>query len=237
MMFVLPLLIAIAALLGLPVDAWAGVAPDAKGSATVLAQQSSNIPKLIAVGAYVIGTYFAVKGLLALRGWVAEPEKNPILKAIAYSVVSALLIALPYTITIFTGTIKADNFKIDNASGSFIEQGMANTTTKDFHQAQYNLSKQSLNIPKLVTVLAYIGGTFFAATGLLRLKDWINDSDRNPLLPALFRLITAALMIAFPHILLVTTATFFSYGSGSNASVEVNVSTKMGKLSPFQKIN
>lgn len=232
-----PLIVMIMTLIGVPVETWAQSTPDVTGQAKDIAYQMSNVPKLIAVGAYVIGAFFAVKGLLALRAWVAEPEKAPITIALAYLVVASLLILLPYAIGVFRSSMGAGvKYDMDSAAKVYIEKGLLDPSSKDFRNTQYNISKNVYQVPKFVAVLAYICGVFFAATGLMRLKDWINDSSRNPLNPAIFRLMTAALMIAFPHILLLATSTFFLYGSGNTASVEVNVKTKMGKLSPFIKV-
>ncbi len=243
MKYLLPLFLVLLFVAGVPLDAFAQAAQnaaDVSGQAKTLASQASNVPKLIAVGGYIIGTYCAIKGLLALRAWVAEPEKNPITVALAYLVVASLLILLPYTIALFRNTMGASpQYNMDSAGSAYIEQGLTASTmgtAKDFRNVQYNISQNVYQVPKLVAIMAYICGVFFAATGLLRLKDWINDSSRNPLNPALFRLATAALMIAFPHILLVATSTFFAYGGqGNSASVKVNIKTKMGKLSPFTK--
>jgi hypothetical protein len=228
-------LFAVAVIVGVPFEAMATPAVDLTTQSKQLATQSANMPKLIAVAAYVIGSYFAYRGLLSLRGYIAEPDKNPLPQALGFLVVSALLISLPYTVGVFRNTMGAKNVGIKDMSERYQDEGIADPSSKDFHDTQYNIVKNAYQIPKFVAVLAYVCGTFFAATGLLKLKDWINDGDRNPLNPALFRLITAALLIAFPHILLVVTSVFFAHGN--NNSVMVDVTTKMGKLGSFQKIN
>ncbi len=213
--------------------------PDLKGTAKQLASQSSNIAKLMAVLSYVGGVYLSVTGVYSLKAWIVDAERNPLGKALGTLLAAALLILLPYTTRLFrnSGAIFLDKSGVDSAAGSFIEKGMVdpggNNNSSDFHKAQYNASLNALNVPKFVSVLAYVGGTFFCAIGLVRLKDWMQDSAKNPITPALFSLVAGALMIAFPHVLYITTSTFFAYGTGSAASVQVNVKTKMGNLSPF----
>lgn len=236
------LLLFVLALVGaafLPFDVLAApqvtAATDIKTQSVVIGQQMSNIPKLIAITTYVMGTFFAVKGLLAMKDYINEPEKNPISQCLGYLVVSSLLILLPYTIGVFKNTLAMQSAAVDAGSPKmFQEKGLNNPNTKSFSNVQYNVAKNSLNFPKLVAVFAYVIGAFFAATGLIKIKDWINDSDRNPLNPALVRLVTAALLIAFPHVMFIATGTFFTHGTGNNTSVEVDVSTKMGQLSAFK---
>lgn len=101
-----------------PLDALAGPT-DTTTQAKQLAAQATNIPKLIAVGAYVIGAFFTVKALFALKGFIEAPDDNPITKAVAYGAIGALMILLPYLITIMTGTTGAANATKDNASAQF----------------------------------------------------------------------------------------------------------------------
>lgn len=229
----------------IPVDAWAGNtsgAVDVKVQAKQLAGQAKNIPKLIAVICYVIGSYFAYRGLMSLQAWIAEPDRNPLPTSLSFLVVSALLISLPHTIALYTNSIgaKSYNLRPEGPEGKQFIEDISPLKTADtdvtFRSTQYHVVKNIYEIPKFIAVLAYVAGAFFAASGLIKLKDWINDADRNPLNPALFRLVTAALLVAFPHILLVATSSFFAYGSGSSASVKVNKMTRIGKMQPFEAI-
>lgn len=114
-------LLAFAALIfGLPADALAGgTGMDLDMQTKQLADQVSNIPKLIAVGAYVIGAFFAVRALFALKGFIEEPDDNPITKVLGFGAVSALLIMLPYIISVMTTTIGAKDSNIQSTSQNF----------------------------------------------------------------------------------------------------------------------
>src|SRR5688572_2949738 len=92
------LLAAIAFLI--PLDAFAG---DGVGDTNTLQQQQAKIgeqiggvPRLIALGSYIIGAFFAVRALFALKGFIEAPDDNPVTKVIGFGAVSALLILLPY---------------------------------------------------------------------------------------------------------------------------------------------
>ena len=106
----------------IPADAFAtGV--DLEAQSKVLAQQASIVPRLIAVGAYVIGAFFAVKALFALKGFIESPDDNPVTKVLSYAAVSALLILLPYIIDVATNTIGAAKTNQESSAASFTETG------------------------------------------------------------------------------------------------------------------
>lgn len=91
-------LLAVIALV-IPVDAFANsTTVDITQQSKTLAGQAVNLPKLIAVGCYVIGTFMAVRCLYALKGFIEAPDDNPITKVISFGAVAALLILLPFII-------------------------------------------------------------------------------------------------------------------------------------------
>lgn len=105
----------------------AAFAVDLKQQSTQLGTQVAIIPRLIALGAYVIGAFFAVRALFALKGFIEDPDDNPITKVLGFAAVSALLILLPYIIEVMTNTIKAGSegtFK--SSSDKFTDQGNLN---------------------------------------------------------------------------------------------------------------
>lgn len=113
----------LAAALFFPVDAFAGAGADLKTQASFLSQQVLNVPKLIALGSYIIGTVFAVRALFALKGFIESPDDNPITKVLGFGAVAALLIMLPYIITLMGNTIGARNDTLQSSSSSFTDSG------------------------------------------------------------------------------------------------------------------
>jgi len=94
----------VAVILGLPHDALAQT-NTLKDVNKQLGTQISQVPKLIALGAYVIGAFFAVRALFALKGFIEAPDDNPITKVLGFAAVSALLIMLPFIIDVMTNSI------------------------------------------------------------------------------------------------------------------------------------
>lgn len=95
------------------------------GTAHTLSKQVVQIPKLISVVAYVLGTAFAVKGLFALRGFIENSDENPLTAVISPLVISALLIFLPYMIVMVMETIAGarPTTTFSSTSGSFSDTG------------------------------------------------------------------------------------------------------------------
>lgn len=128
---VLGLIAVFAVMLFLPVEAFAqnaGVTGgiDLKTQTSDLSKQLVNIPKLIALGSYVIGAFFAVRALFALKGFIESPDDNPLTKVLGFAAVSALLILLPYIIGVMQASItngKSTNQQVNSSSESFRDDG------------------------------------------------------------------------------------------------------------------
>ena len=128
---ILGLIAVFAVMLFLPVDAFAqaggvgGNTVDITKQTSQLSKQLVNVPKLIALGSYVIGAFFAVRALFALKGFIESPDDNPLTKVLGFAAVSALLILLPYIINVMTTTI-TKNTNVSNlksSSQSFTDDG------------------------------------------------------------------------------------------------------------------
>jgi hypothetical protein len=131
-MITLSLLALFAVMLFLPVDAFAtqgttgtfGVNNTLKTQTATLAGQVSTIPKLIALGSYVIGAFFAVRALFALKGFIEAPDDNPITKVLGFAAVSALLIMLPYIIGVMANSMGAtQGSNVQSSSKAFTDTG------------------------------------------------------------------------------------------------------------------
>jgi hypothetical protein len=96
---------------------------DMNQQAQTLSQQMANIPRLIAMASYVIGAFFAVRSLFALKGFIESPDDNPVTKVLSFGAVAALLILLPYIIGVMTTSIGAQANPVSSSSASFTDSG------------------------------------------------------------------------------------------------------------------
>lgn len=106
-----------------PLDAFATNPTDVTTQAKQVSAQLANIPRLIAMASYVIGTFFAVRALFALKGFIEAPDDNPITKVLGFAAVAVLLILLPYIISIVTGSIGAKVSNVESSGASFKATG------------------------------------------------------------------------------------------------------------------
>lgn len=114
-------------------------------------------------------------------------------------------------------------------TATLLVSGMDAALAQDFGKAQQEIGKNLAQIPPAVAVFAYVMGAFFTVSGLLKLKAWIGDSDRNTLNAALFRLVVASLLIYLPYGIMVMNKTMF----GDSASNTSGASVPPPVLSPF----
>ena len=96
-----------------------GASKTTKEITSNLGAEIITIPKLIAIGSYIIGAFFAVRSLFALKGFIENPDENPVTKVLGFGAVSALLILLPYIISVMTGTMLATEVDVSGSQGSF----------------------------------------------------------------------------------------------------------------------
>lgn len=121
------LLVAVGLLM--PFDAFAAAAgigdggQDLNAQAKTVSTQLANLPRLIAMGCYVIGTFFAVRALFALKGFIEAPDDNPITKVLGFAAVAVLLILLPYVLSVVTKSTGAKNVAVQSSSSSFTAAG------------------------------------------------------------------------------------------------------------------
>lgn len=207
----------------------------------ILATQTGTMARFFAILSYALGVAFAAKGLFSLQAWVQDSGRNPLAPAIGALATSSLLIVLPYFVGMakntLGGNLAQQDISVKATAEQFVEKGMDDVADKGFRYTQQKITKQTLAVPRLMAVMGYVGGVFFIAAGLIKLKDWMNDSSRNPINAAIFRFLAGGLMIAFPHILFMTTSSLFAYQDGGQTAVQVNVTTPIGQLSPFKEIS
>lgn len=105
---------------------------------------------------------------------------------------------------------------------------------KTFTEVQKNIGNDISRFPRVVAMLSYVGGAFFAASGLLRLKDWMSDSERNSLNTAMFRLVVASLLIYLPHAIVMANNTLF--GDGKTNATTSGTKIKPPQITSFGKV-
>lgn len=89
----------------------------------------------------------------------------------------------------------------------------------EFGHVQQGVGRDLIQLPKLFAIASYVIGAFFAADGLLKLKAWMEESEKNSLNAALFRLAVSAMLIYLPHAIVIANTTLFGEGAGGVGNV------------------
>jgi hypothetical protein len=125
--------------------------------------------------------------------------------------------------TLFRSALSSIFLSVLPVAGLVMLCGMttAHAQVTSLSGAQTQIAGQIVYIPKLVAVFAYVIGTYFAADGLLKLKNWMSEPEKNPLNAAIFRLVVASLLIALPKVISISNATIFGGSNGAPTSAKV----------------
>lgn len=126
----------------------------------------------------------------------------------------------------FTAVLLAVSLMATNAFAT--DPGLSDVTK--------NVGRNVLKSVPLIPMVSYVCGVFFTASGLLKLKDWVNDGERNSIIPAIMRLVVAAFLIILPHMIRMVTGTLFGRKQADGTvQTYTNVKTPAPELGAFQK--
>lgn len=174
-------------------------ASDLAGRTEDVGNQVVQVPRFLAVIAYVIGTFFAARGLLALKNHIVDSSKNPITEFIAYAGISAMLIALPYAIKVAAGTLGANRYETSAQSTSkSFEQTHGCEGSSDLGLVFCHMTKETRPIAALLGVIAYVMAVVIAMRGFLQLKAYGDDPSQVPLRSIIIKFVLATMLISLP---------------------------------------
>ena len=77
------------------------------------------------------------------------------------------------------------------------------------------------NVPQLINYAAYIIGAASGVSGLMKLKQFNDSPSQNSLMPAIGRLIAAALFISLPYVLYMSQQTTQSTSGGTVSFTQI----------------
>ncbi len=193
-------LLAVAAFF-IPMDVLAQDANTLKDVQGNVGENIQGLPRLIALGSYIVGTFFAVRALLALKGFLSAPDDNPVNKAIGFGAISAMLILLPYIISVMAYTIGVGDADIASSAAAFSSNFAGENPCADeesIYRIFCSLSWEFRFIPRLMALLCYVGGVALILMGLLNLRAYGDDPSSTPLRSVLMKFALGALLISVP---------------------------------------
>jgi hypothetical protein len=165
-----------------------------------ITESSERIPGLVAAISYLLAVVLMIGGIFKLKDHVENPSQNPLRNAIIRFFIAGSLIALPIIYeamitTINGGTLTQFNPR-NGVVGTFLTllAGTANLPilnllTMDFNSVMNAILDSISEVPGMISALAYAIGLVLGVSGLLKLKDHVENPEQNPLREGVIRLV------------------------------------------------
>jgi hypothetical protein len=164
-----------------------------------IVEQIGLIPKLIAIGCYVIGVFYTIKALIGLKNYIANPEENPINTFISFGAIGAFLIMLPYSLVFMMQTFAMGVPTVNSSASTFVDNaGVGRERATNIGDTFANLAFEFVPLAKVMAVFSYVFAAMITLTGLLHLKQYGDDPSQMPLKSILIKFILASCLISLP---------------------------------------
>ncbi len=214
-------------------------AQDASAIGENIVDSTDQLPALIAAISYLLGLVLGAWGLWKLKEHIEQPSQTPLRAVISRLLIGAAFLALPIIYEAMAASINGgqqadfdhDIFAPTNffsgLLGSFSNLGNIGIT-HDFNAILGAIIDSLSDIPGLITAAAYLIGLVFGAVALWKLKEHIEDPERNPLKEAVVRFLIGGAFLAIPSIY-IAMATAIS-GDADTVGLEGILSDALGSL-------
>lgn len=182
---------------------------DVSGVMKNIVKSSENVPGLISALAYLIALVLCISGIFKLIDYVQNPQQTGLRVPLVRFAVGGALFALPIiyeaTLTSINGGSLASFSYLQGAAGIFIRLmgGLMNIpgahfVTSDFNAILAQMINSIEDTPGFISAGAYILGLIAGVSGLLKLKEHVEEPERNPLKEGVVRLAVAGLLFGLP---------------------------------------
>ncbi|HCQ70690.1 MAG TPA: hypothetical protein DIU06_00925 [Rhodospirillaceae bacterium] len=209
-------------------------AEDVTDVAENIVNNVSQLPWFISAIAYLTGVYFGAVGVDKLRQHVENPAQVKIGAATGHFLGGGALLALP---TIYSAMMKAfsggtsSSYDYDEAFSptNFMSALMGGefdlvggflgdiNLTRDVNAVLATILDSVGGLSHIFTAFAYLIGLYMGFLAVLKLKDYIEDPERNPLKEALARFFIGGAFFALPTIYTMMTSAIV--GNGDSGSI------------------
>ncbi len=209
-------------------------AEDVTDVAENIVNNVSQLPWFISAIAYLTGVYFGAVGVDKLRQHVENPAQVKIGAATGHFLGGGALLALP---TIYSAMMKAfsggtsSSYDYDEAFSptNFMSALMGGefdlvggflgdiNLTRDVNAVLATILDSVGGLSHIFTAFAYLIGLYMGFLAVLKLKDYIEDPERNPLKEALARFFIGGAFFALPTIYTMMASAIV--GNGDSGSI------------------
>jgi hypothetical protein len=172
-----------------------------------IVETSDRLPGLITAISYLLALLFGVTGILKLKEHVESPSQTPLRTPIIRFLIGGALLALPIVYESMLAAINGGNVdsfgQEDTLGGSASELfGQISTyfPTLNFNNVLANIVDSIEDTPGMITAVAYLIGLISGVSGLLKIKEHVENPDQTPMREGVIRLLTGGALFGLPTI-------------------------------------
>ncbi len=195
-----------------------GAPADSKALITKLAGESAAGPQLIAVVCYVVGVFYTLRALFALKNYITNADENPINSFLSYGAIGSLLLFTPYSIALVAQSLgmrfptvisSQDTFEDETGFKGYHFSDQDSGSTTSLEAVFSSLSVEFIPLSKTIAVFAYVIAAVILLVGLLHLKNYGDDPSQVPIRSIMIKFVLASMLISLPFAMqiFVTTVT------------------------------
>lgn len=185
--------------------AFAGAEID--GIARNMVQSSDQLPALLSGLAYLLALLFTVTGVLKLKEHVSNPQQTPLRSALIRFLVGGALLALPIMyeamMLTFNGGVNPD-FDGNTTAIQFLATLLGSLAAlvplSNANAIMDSIIDSIEETPALVSAVAYLLALVFGISGLLKLKEHVENPEQVHLRESVVRLLAGGALFAIPII-------------------------------------
>lgn len=164
----------------------------------------SSMPALLTATSYLLALLFGVTGLLKLKDHVENPNQTQLRTPIIRFLIGGALLTLPIVYeamkaTIMPGAVAAYNPQgvIGGAAAGVL--GLS-VVLQDFNTVLDSIKDSFQDAPGIISAGTYMMGLLLGVTGLLKVKEHVENPDQTPLREGVIRLLTGGALFAIPAV-------------------------------------
>jgi len=174
-----------------------------------IVESSQDLPGLLTAVAYLLALLLGVTAILKLKEHVENPSQTPLRTPVIRFLIGGALLALPMVYDAMLNTINGGQqatFGMDDTLGGSASSlfGEISTyfPTLNFNNVLANIVDSIADTPGFISALAYLLGLVSGVSGLLKIKEHVENPDQVPMREGVARLLTGGALFGLPTIYL-----------------------------------
>ena len=189
-----------------------------------IVDSTETTPGLISGLSYMLGLVLGVMAVIKTKAHVEDGRSTPLREPVVRALAAGALFALPSVYSAMQSTI--DGGDVANGITGAIQESAAAMSisgnaggSNDINAILNNILVSLENAPGLFSAVGYLIGLVFGVSGVLGLKEHVQEPERVPVRHGISKLLVAGSMFALTTVIAAVWSTISAEGgSGSNLS-------------------